>query len=399
MASGKNLHLEHIEDEIINLGTAGGHKAIKILKEMGVFLSGKPSNQASVTTKWDGAPAIICGTDPSDGKFFVGTKSVFAKTEPKLCKTELDVKRMYDGVLANKLSTALRYLKDAKIKGVLQGDLMFTDDKKTERIKEKQFITFRPNTITYAIEPNTPMGEHIKNAKLGIVFHTKYTGNTLPEMTSSFKIEDDDFKSGGQIWAQKAEFKDISGSANMSTAERNQYDAAVNRAEGSLKKCGDILNKIQTGKKTLQIDTEFKKFFNNYVRSGQPIPSVQKAYNDFFYHIGREFDKVINKNKTLKAQESKVTKFVEIVDFLDTNKEQVKMLIALYMNIQYAKNILVKKMEKVSDLHLFADMGNGNYKVTTPEGFVCINGKDAVKLIDRLNFAMLNFTLPKNFGK
>ena len=174
---------------------------------------------------------------------------------------------MYDGVLANKLSAALRYLRDANIKGVLQGDLMFTDDKKTERIKDKEYITFRPNTITYAIEPNSPMGQHIKNAKLGIVFHTKYTGDSLPEMTSSFKINDDDFKSGGQVWAQKAEFKDISGSANMSTAERTQYDAAVNRAEGSLKKCGRILDKIQTGKKTLQVDTEFKKFFNGNVRS------------------------------------------------------------------------------------------------------------------------------------
>ena len=73
------------------------------------------------------------------------------------------------------------------------------------------------------------------------------------------------------------------------------------------------------------------------------------------------------------------------------------MLIAAYMNIQVAKNILVDKMKKVSNLRLFVDMGGGDYKPTTPEGFVAISGREAVKLIDRLEFARLNFVVPKNW--
>ena len=95
MAGGKNLHLEHLEDEIINKGAQGGMEAIKVLKEMGKMLTGDTGATIKVTTKWDGAPAIVCGTDPSDGQFFVGTKSVFAKTEPKICKSEEDIQRLY----------------------------------------------------------------------------------------------------------------------------------------------------------------------------------------------------------------------------------------------------------------------------------------------------------------
>ena len=48
-----------------------------------------------------------------------------------------------------------------------------------------------------------------------------------------------------------------------------------------------MMNKIQSGKKTLAIDTELLKFFNNYVKAGQNIPSVDQAYNDFMRHMGR----------------------------------------------------------------------------------------------------------------
>ena len=85
-----NKHLTHVEDRILTDGKKGAEEAIKILKEMGKYLSGTPGPGVAVTTKWDGAPAVVCGTDPSDGKFFVGTKSVFAK-DAKLCKSEDDI--------------------------------------------------------------------------------------------------------------------------------------------------------------------------------------------------------------------------------------------------------------------------------------------------------------------
>ena len=399
MAAGKNTHLQHAEDLILLEGTDGGKRAIQLMKDMMPFLSGKPGSKLSVTTKYDGAPAVICGIDPSDGKFFVGTKSVFAKNDPKVCKSLSDIQKWYNGVLAEKLTTSFTLLQTAGIKGVLQGDLMFTNDKKSETIDGIRFITFRPNTITYAVEPNSKLGKDISAASIGIVFHTKYTGPSLPEMVSSFTINNGDFKSGGQVWAQKAEFQDIGRVASMSGAEKDSYMKAISRAEGSLRQTKGLLDKIQSGKKTLKIDTEFLKFFNNYVKTGRNVPSVDKAYVDFLYHMGAEYDKVIQKNKTLKSQAEKAGAFIGMLDFVESNKRQFKMLIATYMNLQYCKNILVDKMKKVQSLRLFVDMGNGDYKVTNDEGYVAISNDQAVKLIDRLEFSKLNFTVPKQWDK
>jgi hypothetical protein len=393
--AGKNTHLEHIEDEIINNGTDGGDKAIEILKYLGQFLSGEGGKKVAVTTKWDGAPAVICGTDPSDGQFFVGTKSVFA-IDSKICKTERDIDGFYSGALAAKLKAALSELRGC-VKGVLQGDLMFTDDKSTEDILGERFISFRPNTITYAVSPDSKLGREIDKARLGIVFHTKYTGATLATMTASFDVQETDYTVKPGVWIERAEFQDIGGVATLTTAERQKFDAAVRRAEGSLKQTRGLLDKIQSGKKTLQIDTEFKKFFNNYVKQGRDIPSVDRAYVDFFNHLAKEYEKKIKPMKRLVTQADKAFAFVEAVELITSNENAFKMIIASYMNIQYCKNLLVDKMKKVSALRLFVNMGT-HYEATTPEGFVAISGRTAVKIIDRLEFSRLNFTVPKVWG-
>lgn len=397
MAAGKaNLHLTHAEDAIIIDGSEGGRQVVELLKLMGKFLSGDPGPGVKVTTKFDGAPAVICGTDPEDGQFFVGTKSVFAK-DRKLCKSEQDVRDLYNGQLMEKLIAAFNHLKECNIKGVLQGDLMFTNDKKVERIDGDNYVTFRPNTITYAAPTNSELGKKISGCGLGIVFHTKYTGTDLSAMTSSFDVSDNDYKAANGVWIEKAEFNDISGVASMSGSEREAYNAAIRRLEGSLKQANSTLNLMQTGKKTLEIDTEFLKFFNNYVKAGLAIPSVDRAFNDFFIHMGKEYDKKIQSLKTMAAQEKKAKNFIKTIEFLEQHERGFKMVIAAYMNIQYCKHILVDKMKKVSTLRLFV-MINGDYKVTSPEGFVSITSKGAVKLIDRLEFSRLNFVVPKQWG-
>ena len=394
--AGKNTHLEHLEDEIINEGSTGATAVLNILHHLRSFLSGDAGGSVSVTTKWDGAPAVICGTDPSDNQFFVGTKSVFAK-DPKICKSENDINTLYSGQLAEKLKAALQYLKDAGIKGVLQGDLMFTNDKKTERIEGKQFITFRPNTITYAVESKSELGRKLNSCKLGIVFHTKYTGDSLATMTASFNVSRNDFSAPANVWIETAEFNDITGAASFTPQEATQFDAALRRAVGSFKKTKGILDRIQSGKKTLMIDTELKKFFNGYIKKGQSIPSVDRAYKEFFYHLGNENNVKIQGLKRLDSQADRAGKFMEQVDFILNNEKEFKMMIALYMNLQFCKNLIVDKMKKVSTTRLFVDKGT-HYEATSPEGFVAIQSGKAVKLIDRLEFSKLNFTIEKNWG-
>ncbi len=394
----KNLHLEHLEDEILNGGVNGAMESIKMLEDLGKFLSQDGNSNLKITTKFDGAPAIVCGIDPSDNKFFVGTKSVFAKTEPKIMKTREQISQTYNGELASKLMDALTYLPSCGISGVLQGDLMFTSDKTTTSINGKSHITFTPNTLTYAAETNSPLGRQIQSARLGIVFHTKYTGRVLSEMSATFNVNDSDFRSSSSVWAQKAMFKNIGGAANFTPQEQRDFNKAINMARGSLRQSRTIMNDIQSGKKALGIDTELKKFFNANVKSGKS-PSVDTAFNSFFYHLGREYAKPINKMTTMKGQSNKAGQFMTAVDYLIANKPQVKMMFATYMNLNKAKMMVVNKLNQIQSLGTFVRQPNGDYKTTAPEGFVAIGAKGAVKLVDRLEFSRLNFTVPKNFGR
>jgi hypothetical protein len=117
---GKNVHLEHLEDEVINRGLAGATDAVNFLRSLRDMLSGDADRQVNITTKWDGAPAIICGIDPETKQFFVGTKSVFAQT-PKLNFTDADIDKNHPGEgLNKKLKIALRYLSDLGIRGVYE---------------------------------------------------------------------------------------------------------------------------------------------------------------------------------------------------------------------------------------------------------------------------------------
>ena len=90
----KNTHLEHLEDDIINRCSKGGVNAINFLNSVRNMLAGNIGGKLNMSVKWDGAPAVFCGTNPENGKFFVGTKSVFNKT-PKINYTPNEKKKSW----------------------------------------------------------------------------------------------------------------------------------------------------------------------------------------------------------------------------------------------------------------------------------------------------------------
>ena len=145
-APGKNLHLEHIEDEILNNGVEGGRAAIRFIMSLRDMLAGESKSSVNMTVKWDGAPAIFAGIDPSDGQFFVAKKSVFNKN-PILYKKQSDID--VSGYLGEVFKTALSEFSKLGIKGVLQGDLLYTKSNLESNIDDHW--TFQPNTIVYAV--------------------------------------------------------------------------------------------------------------------------------------------------------------------------------------------------------------------------------------------------------
>ena len=216
---------EHIEDEVLNRGVAGTRDAINFLQSLRDMLAGHASSKVNVTTKWDGAPAVFCGINPDNGKFFVGTKGVF-NANPKLNYTDDDIDMNHpSGGLNAKLKVALRYLPKLGIKGVLQGDMMFSKgDINTQTIDGEEYITFQPNTIVYAVPSDSKLAKAMTSAQMGIVFHTSYTGKTFSDMKASFNIDINHLSTTKDVWFRDAYFVDASGTVRQSTCLLwNQY--------------------------------------------------------------------------------------------------------------------------------------------------------------------------------
>ena len=396
----KNTHLEHLEDDILNQGKQGGFNSIAFLKELGDMLS-RPQSNVRVTTKWDGAPAIICGTDPVSKQFFVGTKSVFAKTAPKIIYSEADADRIYgDSQLAQKLKDSFKYLSKLKdkIPGVLQGDLLFTDDKDSRLVNNEQCVTFQPNTIVYAVPADSDIGKRVKTAKLGIVFHTSYSGGpSLRNMSPSFGVDISKMRKNPNVMVFSSDFTDATGASTLSASELSAYTAQIRKTIGSLKQASSFLNILgETGEGKFLLSTLFKQFFNRYIREGKSITNTQKVASDFSIYYKELLDKEIQSKKTAKTQDKYRTIQANGLKFLKDNKRSVYFTVASYINLQQAKSIIVKKLEKVKTLGTFLRTESG-YKVTAPEGFVAIRSGKALKLVDRLEFSRANFTATKNW--
>ena len=393
----KNTHLEHLEDNILNGGSEGGKEAVAFLRSLGKMLD-QGGADARVTVKWDGAPAIICGTNPDNGRFFVGTKSVFNKVDPKIVYSEEDVDRMYSpGQLAQKLKDSYKYLSQLSIPNVVQGDLLFTDDKYEANIGGDTCIAFQPNTIVYAVPKDTDIGQKIQEAKLGIVFHTSYSGRSLDTLTASFG--NIGIQGNTDVFVTSSDFKNASGEANMTPAEKTTYANLVNKTEGSLKQSSrflDMMKENSMNKFTLNI--MFKTFFNTYVRQGRNLIGARNTARDFAAYFSNALDKEIDRKKMKTTKD----KYLDIKNkglrFISDNQQAIYMTVASYMNLQAAKNFMIRKLQKVNTFGTFLRTSDG-YRVTAPEGFVAIRSGQALKLVDRLEFSRANFTADKNWEK
>ena len=393
----KNTHLEHLEDNILNGGSEGGKEAVAFLRSLGKMLD-QGGADTRVTVKWDGAPAIICGTNPDNGRFFVGTKSVFNKTDPKIVYSEEDVDRMYSpGQLAQKLKDSYKYLSQLSIPNVVQGDLLFTDDKYETTIGGDTCIAFQPNTIVYAVPKDSDIGQKIEEAKFGIVFHTSYSGRSLDTMTASFG--NIGVQGNTDVFVTSSDFKNASGEANMTAAEKTTYANLVNKTEGSLKQSSrflDMMKENNMNKFTLNI--MFKTFFNRYVREGRNLIGARNTARDFAAYFSNALDKEIDSKKMKTTKD----KYLDIKNkglrFISDNQQAIYMTVASYMNLQAAKNFMIRKLQKVNTFGTFLRTPDG-YRVTAPEGFVAIRSGQALKLVDRLEFSRANFTADKNWEK
>jgi hypothetical protein len=400
LTEDRNTHLEHLEDEIINNGTKGAKTAIAFLKSIKQMLQGGKGG-SSISVKWDGAPAIFCGTNPENGKFFVATKSLFNVT-PKINYTNADIKRNHSGALAEKLIAALKYFPKLGIKGVLQGDLLFTSgDKSITKVDGKDSIVFTPNTITYAVPKEggflgSSLYKRINSAKIGIIFHTSYSGKTIKGLSASFGASVSGLSKNKSVFFDDAMYKQTN--PGFTRTEEIAFDNILRMAEGSAYKAGAFIDKIKKDKGPLSLGVQLKTFFNTYIRQGTPITNTKALANNFEVYFIQKLQKEIDSKKT-QAAKQKYEEIREVgMKILRADREGLYFAIATYITFQSAKTILMNKLNNIQSIGSFLRTKNG-FKVTNPEGYVAIKKSGAVKLVDRLEFSRANFNMAKNCVK
>ena len=389
-AAGKNLHLEHLEDEILNFGIAGGRSSINFLQALRDMFAGRSGSSLNVTVKWDGAPAVIAGPHPETGKFFVATKSLFRKrnAEGAAYYTNADINADKSGQLASKLQVALAEFSKLGMNEILQGDLMFTDDVSSTDIDGESYHTFTPNTITYAVAKDSDFGKQINAAKIGVVWHTTYKGDSVENLKASFgaRIPGKSTK----VWQDDAKYKDISGKGNFTAKDTAQVTQLLSNAG---KQFGRIdsgsFSKFLRWQDTVDPGVSFKTYLNTYTRAGKPLPASGKVVQGYFVHFNDWWLKNKDK-KNLKIHLAEIRKATtalkNVVDFMN------------YL-IQ-AKMMIVRKLNDAKGLARTFVKTDKGLKVVNPEGYVAIDKTGgAVKIVDKLEFSFNNFTVAKNWDK
>ena len=402
---GKNLHLEHLEDEILNYGVDGGRAAINFLRSLRDMLAGNVRSSINMTVKWDGAPAIFAGIDPEDGKFFVAKKSVF-NVNPKLYKSIKEIDDDLSGTLNSKFKVALSEFSKLGIKDVLQGDLMFTDDDvETSKIDGVSYFTFQPNTIVYAVPVDSDMGNQIKRAKIGIVWHTTYTGKELQSMKASFGANISGLKKSSSIWMDDATYKDVSGRATMTDKETQKVTASLSNTGSTFKKINAVQLKkflnLQDSMTGAIAGASLKTYNNSKVRAGEIIKNPKQHAQGYVKWVEMSIQKQIDKVKSDKGKDKYTSMQKEYVREVSKHTNNLVQIITFQNYLVDAKSQIVNKLNSVKGLtDTFIKTANG-FKVTNPEGYVAIDrvSSGAVKLVDRMEFSFNNFTAVKAWDK
>ncbi len=389
--TSKNVHMTHIEDRVLYGGVRGAREAIFALRGMRDMLKGTSPNRTSATVKWDGAPAVFAGIDPRDGQFFVAKKGIFNKN-PKVYKSHADIDADTSGDLAKKLKIAYNELKNIGIRGVVQGDLMYTTkDLDVATIDGKKYITFQPNTIVYAVPVNTPLARRIARANLGIIFHTSYTGKSFESMKASYKVNVKAFKQTPTIWFDDASVKNLSGTADLTGNQTKEVNAALTKA-------GKIFQTI-SGSTLRELDnnpdlaTKIETFNNTIVRKGERIVDTTKHVQDLLKWFDSRFAKELEQRSSEKGRDAVIQRKEETLKFFSSqNRKNLILMFDLMNAIVDAKLIIIRKLDELKQMKTFVLTKNG-FRVTGQEGFVAIDDYGgAVKLVDRLEFSYNNFS-------
>ena len=401
--AGANLHLEHLEDLIINDGVEGAKNAFGFLEELTKAFSSKGAKSFAVTTKWDGAPAIFCGYLPGSNNWFVAKKGLF-NTTPILYHTKAEIEKDFPpGHDLHKIFVLiLKHIKplheSGKIKGIVQGDFLFHNSSRTlKKIDGNDCVVFKPNVsgITYCIPKGDTLYDEAKKAELCVVFHTRYnTSNakSLEDLGAEYAY-DATHLSTSKCLILSSKTSELGSNVMLTPAEVARLKRYKTAGETLFKQCGPFLDVMSDSMKdAFGIGPLMKIYINTYVRSASRVTSAARFYEGYMKFVEEKYRKKIDGYAKDATKSKWKRNMYASLDVAESNKAKLLKFIALYNTIQNAKAIFIPKLEKGERFKQYYEDGKGGYDVGAPEGYVAVReGTNAVKLIDRLVFSAKNF--------
>lgn len=384
-------HLTHLEELVLTSKQEGLNLAINFLNSLLDVFKGNVDSKTFVSVKIDGAPACIVGINPENQQFFVATKSV-ANANPKINYNDLDVEKNHGHApgLAKKLKLALKYLPSVIRQGIYQGDFLFDQqDLVTRFLDGEQYVMFKPNTITYAIPLDTPLGQRVIHSKIGIVFHTRYFGQNLQLLTKSSDVNVTEFNRTSDAFVDDAKFKDVSGTVSFTNKETKQLEKLIKSITASGKK-------VKWDEIPQLAYEQLNTFINSLIREGRFITDAVQEYDTFMAWVSQKNQKTIEGLKTEKGKLKRQEQIADMDRQINNAKLSIINVLNLSISLEQAKKMFIEKYNAAIRTKQFITSPDGTLKVTNPEGYVAVdNDGNMVKLVDRLEFSRANFSVSK----
>jgi len=383
----KNTHLNHLEDNIFLNGIEGTRDSINFIQGLRDTLQGNNSRAMNTSVKWDGAPAIWIGPHPTNGHLMVAKKSLFNKV-PLYYQSVADIKNSTDlsKELKKKFILAFEMYKDVKLDTLIQGDFLFDQsDLSTQTIDGEKFLVFQPNTIAYTIPADSDLAKIVSKKKMGIVFHTSYSGSSIPTLSARAGVRLPKAPEG--VWQLDAD-----------------YEMSTLLTKSDVKKIDDELSNVGrhfrlVSRTTFEVMNEphiaalATTYTNAFIRNNV-TPTAEDAAVGFPKFIEEKYGREMLKRKTAAGKDrQKAIMQAALMPVTKIPKHEMVSLFHLYYSLQKAKDIMIKMLSRASFIKTWLKTYDG-WRATGQEGFVASDktGTNSVKLVDRLEFSYANFS-------
>ena len=180
-----------------------------------------------------------------------------------------------------------------------------------------------------------------------------------------------------------------------------KFKANVSDIEKLCSESGQFLDTLvsnmgTTGDKKFHVASYLKQFFNAEIRGGRSIGdpvTTLKALGAFYKE---KMEGIIAKLKSDKAIMQRRQQLYDGLGYLEKNKENFIAMLTLYIKIIECKDLVMEQLDHLETFKTYVQTDMG-YKVTNPEGYVLHHNGDMIKLVNRIEFSYINFTLAKSW--